>query len=366
MGIELFRIVSMLMVVWLHILGHGGVLSSVEFLSTNYYAARFLEAIVYCSVNCYALISGYANVGAEFKLRRFVYLWLETVVLITVLNLAVHFLVPSVTVTADWWIAGFFPLTMRELWYLCAYFFMYPFIPILNRGLAALSRRQHLLVIFLTQMPTWFRLIVHTDNYALGGGYSAMWLICLYVIGAYFRFYGAPRRAKPYVTLPIFFLSAAIATARWVVPELLYAKGILPETSVWYAEREIYVSYISPFMVIMGVMLLLFFMQITIRREPLKWLTLGLGKATWGVFVLHVSSAFWYCRDFWSGFSEFGTYGVAKMILAILGTGILMYFGFSLVSLGCIYLFKVLKIPPLMDSFADLINKKVDTKSPRS
>ena len=45
MGVELFRIVSMMLVILLHVLGHGGVLSYSKHLSANYKAAWFLETI---------------------------------------------------------------------------------------------------------------------------------------------------------------------------------------------------------------------------------------------------------------------------------------------------------------------------------
>ncbi len=353
MGIELFRVVSMILVVWLHLLGHGGVLSATPSMSVNYKVALFLNVIVYCSVNCYALISGYTNTKTTFKFRRFIYLWLETMVLITALNVFMYFCVPSVTVTKEWWIAGLFPLIKRELWYFCAYFLMYPLIPVLNKGLQSLEKWQHILLIFSMQLVTVFRLLVHKDNFALSSGYSAMWLICLYVIGAYFRIYGAPKWAKPWVTLPAFFLAAGVAFARRIIPEIKFAAGELDKTSIWYEERDILISYISPCMVIMGVMLLLFFMQVKIRFKPTKWIISNLGKATWGVFVLHVCSPGWYYTNFWSGFRAFGTYNTGKMLLALLGAGLAMYLFLSLISIGRIYLFKLLRVNKLVEWLAD-------------
>ena len=61
MGVELFRIVSMLLVILLHVMGHGGVYTYADPLSTNYTVAWFLETVGYCSVNCYAIISGFAK-----------------------------------------------------------------------------------------------------------------------------------------------------------------------------------------------------------------------------------------------------------------------------------------------------------------
>ncbi len=355
LGVELFRVISMLMVVLLHILGNGGVLSATKALTSTYKAAYLLQVITYCSVNCYALISGFANVRTEFKFRRFVYLWLETVFLITALNFVMHFIVPDFTVQKAWWISGFFPLIKRELWYLCAYFFMYPLIPLLNKGMLSLKKWQHIAVMIMLQAPAVFKLLNKgTDNYVLGGGYSAIWLVCLYVMGAYFRIYGAPKWAKWFVTLPIFAIAALIAWGMKIIPEMMVKNGTLETSSVWYTSRSGLISYVSPCMVVMSVMLLLFFMQIPIRNKVSRRVISELGRATWGVFVLHVSAAFWYYTPFWSKFRVFGTYSAFKMLLATVGTAIVFYLLMSLVSIGRVYLFKLCRVQKGVDFLADL------------
>ena len=71
LGIDLLKIVSMFMIVTLHILGHGGVLESSKPLTGSHYAAWFLEVAVYCSVNCYALVSGYIGYGRKHNYSNF-------------------------------------------------------------------------------------------------------------------------------------------------------------------------------------------------------------------------------------------------------------------------------------------------------
>ena len=151
MGVELLRVVSMIMVICLHILGQGGVRGNTEPLSGGYNVANFMYVIAFCSVNCYALISGFANVKTEFKFRRIVYLWLETAFLLTAANAVMHFFVPSMTIKKAYWLNGLFPLTRRELWYFCAYFFMFPLIPILNKGILSLKKWQHVAVMLMLQ-----------------------------------------------------------------------------------------------------------------------------------------------------------------------------------------------------------------------
>lgn len=355
LGVELFRIVSMLMVVLLHILGNGGVLSATKSLTAQYKIAYLLQVVTYCSVNCYALISGFANVKTEFKFRRFVYLWLETVFLITALNCVMHFLVPDFTVEKAWWISGFFPLIKRELWYLCAYFFMYPLIPLLNKGMLSLKKWQHIAVMIMLQAPAIFKLLNNgTDNYVLGGGYSAIWLICLYVMGAYFRIYGAPKWAKWFVTLPIFALCTLVAWGLKIIPETMVKEGTLDTASKWYTMRSGLISYISPCMVIMSVMLLLFFMQLPIKNKLSRRVVTELGRATWGVFVLHVSAAFWYYRPFWTKLRVLGTYEPWKMLILTLLTAVGFYLAMSAISIGRFYLFKLCRVQKGVDFLADL------------
>lgn len=361
MGVELFRVVSMIMVVLLHVLGHGGVYSAAGTLTDNYKVAWFLETLAYCSVNCYALISGFANVKSGFKFRRIIYLWLEVVTLNVALTAVMHFLVPTATVTKDYWLRAFFPLTRRAFWYFCAYFFMFPLLPILNKGLLSLKKYQHIIICFMLMAPTVFRIIMNKDNYVLGSGYSALWLICLYVIGAYFRIYGAPKWAKWFVTLPVFFIATYIAWHHKIDIETMYAEKLITKDSDLYTNRGILISYISPCMVVMAVCLLLFFMQIKIKHKVPKLIISNLGKATFGVFILHVGAAFWYWTDFWNQFKVFGKAPtVWEMLWKVAVATLFIYLCASLISLARIYLFKLLKIHKGVDFLADHTARALD------
>jgi hypothetical protein len=355
MGVELFRIVSMMMVVLLHVINHGGVASHAGTLTDNYNVAWFLMTIGYCAVDCYALISGYANVKSTFKFRRIIYLWLEVVTLNVILTTVMHFCVPTAEVTQDYWLRAFFPLVKRAFWYFCAYFFMFPLIPILNKGLLSLKKYQHIIICFMLMAPTVFRIIMKKDNYVLGSGYSAIWIICLYVIGAYFRIYGAPKWAKWYVTLPVFFGAAYIAWNHKIHAVTLYKEKIITKEDLLYVNRDILISYISPCMVVMAVALLLFFMQIKIKHKIPKVIISNLGKATFGVFILHVGAAFWYWTDFWKRFNAFGKApDVWGMVWRVLAAVLFIYLSASVISLARIYLFKLLRIHKGVDFLAEL------------
>lgn len=75
LGVDLLKIVSMLMIVTLHMLGHGRILENLPFMSHSYRAAWMLEIICYGAVNCYALISGFLL--AHCNARKLFGLWLQ-------------------------------------------------------------------------------------------------------------------------------------------------------------------------------------------------------------------------------------------------------------------------------------------------
>ena len=366
LGVELLRIFAMFLIVMIHILGHGGVLSYSDHLSANYKAAWYLETLCYCAVNCYALISGFANVKTEFKTRRIIYLWLEVVALNLMMTFSLDFFFPgSIKTTKEVWAMVFFPLMTRPTWYFCAYFLLFPFIPLLNKGLRSIKKEQHLTLMVLMLMPTLFRIVTKSDAYALGSGYSAIWLIILYVVGAYFRLYGAPKWAKWYVTLPVFFLTAFGALQYKLSIEQQVVDGLLSSSSDTYADRGLFISYISPCMVVMAICLLLFFMQIKVKGKPVRAIVSALGKATFGVFILHVGTEFWNLSKFWSYFRKFADYSTPKMVGAVLLASLVVYLGLSLISLFQLYLFKFLGIHKLVDTIIDkVLHRKAKVTEP--
>ena len=65
-GIDLLRIISMLAIVLLHVLGHGGVLDTIgNRFGTDYAVAWILEFIAYPAVNVFVLISGFVGYRNE-------------------------------------------------------------------------------------------------------------------------------------------------------------------------------------------------------------------------------------------------------------------------------------------------------------
>ena len=344
-GIELFRCVTMIMIVMLHITGQGGVIAAAYGSRASYVTAYYLKVIGYCSVNCYAVISGFVNSERNFRFKKIAALWLEVVFWLAVPAAVCHFFIPSVTVTAEKWWEAFLPVSHKAYWYFNGYILLFALMPILNRGMEGLSAKQHRLILyFLFGTVCILPFVGGGDLFVTSSGYSGIWLILLYVFGAYFRLHGIPRFARWFVTIPLFFLCA---TASWALDllraDLLHA-GKIKTADMLYKSLDRALSYISPFMVIMALCLLCFFAQLKINPKPIRKILTVMGRATFGVYIFHVGDMIWV---HWlkNRYRDFGSLPPLKLLLAVIGTAILLFLVWDALSIARFYLFRLVALP---------------------
>ena len=77
-NMDLLRIVSMLLIVFLHSIDHSGVLENAENCGmAMYFYVRFTYMLCQVCVNSYVMLSGYFLVTSKFRLKKLVTLWME-------------------------------------------------------------------------------------------------------------------------------------------------------------------------------------------------------------------------------------------------------------------------------------------------
>ena len=135
------------------------------------------------------------------------------------------------------------------------------------------------------------------------------------------------------------------------------ALGLIAEDSTLYEYRDNWISYVSPFMVIMATSLLVFFMQVPVKRKPVKAIIGAVSKTTWGVFVLHVCSAGWYWDTLWESFRVYADYPTWKMVLCSFGAVLAIFCATSLFAFDVTYLIKLAHVNQGIDFLADLPGK---------
>ena len=193
-NMELLRILAMCMVVTLHYLGKGGLLSGrEEAVSTIGVLSWVLEAFAIVAVNAYVLLSGYFLTDTGFHLKRLLSLLCQVLfysIGIPVLMVAFGFLKGG-ELTIYQLIQYVFPVNMAHYWFVTAYVLMYLFTPVLNAGVKVMSKVQLkvtivLLIIAVSLSKTILPFALETDN----EGYDVLWFLCLYLVAAYIRLYG--------------------------------------------------------------------------------------------------------------------------------------------------------------------------------
>lgn len=216
-GIELLRIVSMIMIGVLHILGHGNILFSEELSQGSYKTVWFMEIACFCAVNCYALISGYVGITAVFRYTRLVTTHLRVIFYSVVITLIFAISMPGI-VGKEQIRAALFPVINQSYWYYTAYFALFLLIPYLNYLAQGLSREQYrtLIIVVITLfsvLPT----ISGTDIFRLHDGYSVFWLIVMYLLGAYIKKYEDSFLKHSYVAFILYVICVLVTWSNKLV-----------------------------------------------------------------------------------------------------------------------------------------------------
>jgi len=382
-GIELLRILAIVFVLILHILGRGGIYpytgSSIvtSERAANYAAAWTLETMAFGAVDLFALISGFVGLYATFKFKKWLRLW----VLVVFWGVVIFFLfdkctfifegfnallckiIPVVEPEVERFAATWadykdviFTIGTKQFWYFNMYTMLFIFMPILNEGLKKLGKKQLALmslVLFLS--ASVYKTIFNKDLFVMGGGYSAMWLIIMYVFGATAKkYYDDGFRPSKIFCLVGFFVCVGISAGFRFLYDYLYS--IHPENEKFHEINDILISYTGPFIVIGCVLLLLLFMQINLKTKAGKKITLFFSAASFGIYIIHVHTAIW--DNFLSyRFFRYAYESTPKMLLYILITLILLYFFFAAFEIARIYLFKLTRFDKLIDLCGDGITK---------
>lgn len=344
-GIEVLRILSMLMVVILHVLGRGGILESAKYLSSQYHVAWFMEIICYCAVDCYALISGYVMVDTNYKYTRYVSTWLQVFVYSIGITLIFMLWNPQ-SVDGSFFIKSFFPVLGRRWWYFTAYTGVYFIMPFLNVMVKNLDKKKLLsLCITLVMMFSVLSTAVSRfwgDLFSTSNGYSMLWLTVLYILGASFK------RCQNDL-LNKFKHLRKIATVGWMGCSLItfifhnlgrYLPDSFPgkETLV-----NCLVNYISPTILGCACCMLVVFSQFKISSDKCKKCVKSISRLSFGVYLIHVHPLIWeYIMD--KRFINFAIMPVWKMLLGVIISALVIFISCICIDAIRSKLFEMLKI----------------------
>lgn len=334
-GIDLFRFISMFMVVVLHVLGHGGVLES-NIAGFKLYALYYLETLCIIAVNCFALISGYLNYNKKFSLKRILNLWLQVFSINAVVSI-LFIILKKEAFNFGVLLNIIFPILRTDYWYFTCYFMILILMPLLNIIIEKTPKSSILAVLsvvgvfigILTLFATYFTL------FDFESGYTVSWLAYLYLWGGVVRKYNLRLKFldnKKWVYLVLYLISSVLSLAI-----SFNVKESFNYHSVYY--------YTNIFNLINSVLLLMYFSGLNIKKNKV---ISYLSTTSFAVYLLHEQS---YVRKhliknqfvFLAESNVFVVYGIVLLSVAVI------YLCCSIIETLRQQIFKLLRINKVVD-----------------
>lgn len=348
-GLDLLRIISMLMVTSIHFLGHGGVIySGLDAGHYNWYLGNIVNALCLVCVNCFVMLSGYFHCTSQFKLRRIVSIWVQVMIYSVGLYIVNALYLGSFSVT-DLIISGMV-VTMKRYWFVTAYLLMYAVSPFLNTAIAAIGKRKHFacLCVLLSIFCVAHNAVYISDFGNVLGGSSFLWFCVLYMVASYIRLYVPvnPKHRGRYLTTYLL-LSLCICGERflatWLTP---YVFGSVKLDSLFFSYNSICTAGAS-----IGLFLLM--RTVEIKNRPLTKIIGFLAPLCFGVYLLHDHHSI---RPLlWGWMKPFATATAPYMLLHwIMCVGVIFLAGIGVEWLRK-QLFRLLRIDKLVDFLSDKV-----------
>ncbi len=353
-GVDLLRIISMLAVVTLHILGHGGMLGVES--GVNFYVIWLLEIIALPAVNCYVLISGFTGFKGENyapKIKNIISLWC-TVVFYNVIITTLFYFFGNNVVGEKALVKSVLPVITDKYWFFTAYFVMFLVSPLLNFFVHRAGKRADVatalfVVLGMTFYPTLFKLFTGntTDIFGLDGGYSYVWFCGLYLLGALIKKYGIHEKLSKAKLLWALLITYIVS---WAVKVFV--------APLWGGMNDVVDDYISPNTLFVAVLLFCLFAKISTGPKFSKFIGF-LVPSVFSVYLIHDNKNI---RDFFIGgrFAFVAELNPALTVAIVLGAVTGIFLVCILADKLRILIFKLLRIEKLAEKTGQGFYRLID------
>lgn len=317
MGIELIRIVALLMIMALHVMGQGGVLSSVVPMSPNYEMAYLWEALSFPSGAIFGMVAGYVGLKSSGKLSNIVYIWLQVLFYTVIITALFAFLVPE-TFGAQAIINMLCPVMTEQYWYISAYIGTMLFAPAINYVVNNMPKKQ-IDIMFVAALMLFSVLptIFPTDVFGLRGGCSILCISSFYFYGAYMKKYGLMENLSQGALAIVFFLGVLATWGSKFAIETAYG------FSVDFPDRgnRLFI-FNAPTNVLASMAIIVFFSRLNISGIWNKVIK-AIAPLALGAYLINTHPlVFKYVMQ--NRFSEFASYPTWKMLLCIILAGLFL------------------------------------------
>lgn len=335
-GLDLFRMFSMFCVIILHLLGHGGALTTTT-SRINHATVWLWEALATPAVNCFVLLSGYVGYRKSKiypKISNLITIVLSTL-FYSLVAVFVYKFAFSKAVGLKQLVFSALPVMTKQYWFVTAYVGMFLFSPIIHLFVDKADRKALTVATVITLALATYSLL--ENPFGLSNGYSTIWFILLYMVGAMVR----KEELLDRISIPKAFLLIAAGLGITLGAKLVCALLGSPFSSL----ENLLISYCSPTTLLMALGWMVVFSKIQTAPTANKIISF-LTPSVFSVYLIHDNP---YIRELFIT----DRFGFINGFNPVVTTGILFATAFA-IFVGCLLidqiralLFRILRIPQI-------------------
>lgn len=336
-GIDLLRLVAMFYIVALHILLQGGAMYATTVGSSTYHVAHYLEVLIYCGANIFALISGFVGVSEKekpVKFASYLNLWFEVLFYGIAALIFYCCMGHAKELTSADYYGVFMPVLSGSYWYFSAYTGLFVIMPVLNAGIRGASK-ESLRNVFIAMLIVYATIGILLKWVAIGSGYSMLWLIILYLFGAIMKKCEIGKRIPWFMCLILIAIITYISDIwkmkmeEWLVGPLTVDKGLLSK-------------YTSISIVIISMLNVILFSKMKLPGWMVHLVKFA-APSSFAVYLINCQPLIWdhYFKD---AFRAYGSKNPLLFLLCVVGSALLFVTGAVLIDRVRQALFKLLHV----------------------
>jgi len=352
-GIDLFRLLSMFMVVGLHVLGQGGILYSVPSLTLKGEIVWFFEIAMYCAVDCFALISGFLGVNSKRKTTRLVNMTFQIFFYCSIFSIGyiAYSIINNNPLELRFLVKSFFPTLLGGYWYVSAYFCLCLFAPLLDK-LLDLPRAQlkKAMIAVVVVFCCFSRLQGRVSG--LGNGYTFLWIAVLYLLGGYMAKYEPFKKWSIKFNLLGYLACVLLTLLSKILIEIVTVKVLGRPV-----KTDLLVAYTSPTILLCSIFLFNIFYKVKPCNRIKKVVTF-FAPAAFGVYIIHCQPVV-FEKLMKGSLAFFGSYPVYFLIPLAFAIAVGIFIFCLVIDLLRIKLFKLCRVNKCSEKIANLIDKMI-------
>lgn len=283
-GIDLARIISMILIINHHIIYHGGPFHRTSPSSNLYQLLVFYNLICCSGVNIFGMISG-CVCSISYKYSNLFYLLFLTFFYNIIIALLFYIFQPHLITDFTFFL---YPIIISDYWYFNEYFLMFFFLPIINEGITKINEKTmkylviNLFVIFscLGEIKNYNNRLFRSDIFYLRLGFSYIWLLILYLVGCYIgKFNINKNKSKNYSYYLKYFILIVLAAFIRMKLIIYFKKQSL--------NNDLNIDYCCPAEVIISFSIMMLLSNINIKNIYLLKIISFFAPLTYGVYLIH-------------------------------------------------------------------------------